>query len=137
MPFPTTRPKDLTIGSDIEYFFVKKGKRINAMDAMIKRVGTDHSGRVGEIRPQMASSIEQHTKNIQDEIEKVIRGSLRPGVEINSGFKISSTPCGGHIHFGIRGEELIEKCKLNLNYWLALTVQPLFPKEIFLNRLKT
>jgi len=132
------------IGSDIEYLFIRRGEPIHASSAVAAEyhgnVGYDHGGKVGEIRaaPSSDNNIEIHIKNIESTIRTIVEGGrLREGVEINASHKQSYPPCGGHIHFSIKSSNEIEKCLYNLNYWLALTVQPLFPKQVFLTRVKS
>ncbi len=44
---------------------------------------------------------------------------------------------GGHIHFGIKDRFLQKKIKMNLDYWLLPTIQPLFPKSVFMKRVES
>lgn len=133
---------DITIGSDIEYLFIKKGKPISFPEAVREgecgNVGQDHNGKVGEIRG-FFGSVEHHFKEIKKELEKIIEGKkLKKGVEMNASHIINFPPHGGHIHFSVKADsEELDIFKTNLNYWLALTVQPLFPKKVFIDRLKS
>jgi hypothetical protein len=140
-----TCPEKFTIGSDIEVAFVKNKKMVNSNEDRVfqhsynedSHFGTDHSGGVGEFRPQFGSHPMEHWNNLKGSIRKVVEGGyFEESVSLNSSHILGNYVVGGHIHFGIKDATLIKKCQLNLDYWLLPTIQPLFPKEVFMNRIR-
>ncbi len=138
-------PDKFTIGSDIEVAFVKGGLMVGSSSVMAssfreddKHFGTDHGGAVGEFRPEFAWHPMKHCSNLKNSIRKIIEGkNMLEDTYLNSSHIVGSHVVGGHIHFGIKDPVLIEKCKKNLDYWLLPTVQPLFPKDVFMKRVQS
>lgn len=136
-----TIPHKFTIGSDIEVSFVQKNRQVNGDIVLTQgksrpaEFGTDHGGAVGEFRPRFGRHPMEHCNNLKKAIKEIVEKKyLLPNTSLDSSHIIGGNVVGGHIHFGIKDPTLIAKCEKNLDYWLAPTVQPLFPKNVFLKR---
>ncbi|HWY36254.1 MAG TPA: hypothetical protein VNX68_16530 [Nitrosopumilaceae archaeon] len=142
MPKIIINPK-FTIGSDIECSFVREKKQVNNEIALhssfreFKEFGTDHGGRIGEFRAKYAGDPREHCYNLKRTIKKVVESKkILPGTTLDASHVLGNEVVGGHIHFGIKERDIQQKCKMNLDYWLLPTIQPLFNKEVFMKRVQ-
>lgn len=129
MPFITQKAEQVaidfskcnkvTIGADPELMFQYRGAKVNATNVFEGRenngaynakveggtMGTDHNGRVAEVRPRHAVHPKELVENIQKTFAKsVLEFPALLGAEWLAGARKHGETIGGQVHFGIAME---------------------------------
>ena len=89
------------IGCDPEFVAMDALGRTVHLDLEEEEIGTDHGGRVGELRPKPSKGAFALTKRLQtlilsDTVKKIQASKLRAGARANE------ESLGGHVHFGMK-----------------------------------